>query len=76
MFQVEKIFARVKYMDDIDVDKLEAFFEAAEDYNSAMNMSNSMAFISQFGVGQNCGYSIRCVQIDMMDFWLLFFSFN
>ena len=59
LFQVEKIFARVKYMDDIDVDKLEAFFEAAEDYNSAMNMSNSMAFISQFGVGQNCG--IRCM---------------
>lgn len=38
----------MKYM-DLDPDKLEAFFEASEDWNSAMNMSNSMAFISQFG---------------------------
>lgn len=36
-------------MDNIDVDKLEQFFEATEDWNTAMNMSNSMAFISQFG---------------------------
>lgn len=34
---------------DLDPDQLDAFFEAAEDWNSAMNMSNSMAFISQFG---------------------------
>lgn len=33
-------------MDDVD---LESFFEAAEDWNSAMALSNSMAFISQFG---------------------------
>jgi len=37
----------VKYM-DADID-LEVFFEAAEDWNSAMTLSNSMAFISQFG---------------------------
>ena len=49
LFQVDKIFSRVKYM-DLDPDKLDAFFEASEDWNSAMNMSNSMAFISQFGV--------------------------
>ena len=49
LFQIEKVFAKVKYMDDIDVDKLEQFFEATEDWNTAMNMSNSMAFISQFG---------------------------
>ena len=48
LFQIEKVFAKVKYM-DIDPDNLEAFFEATEDYNTAMNMSNSMAFISQFG---------------------------
>jgi len=34
---------------DLDADKLESFFEASEDWNSAMSMSNSMAFISQFG---------------------------
>jgi len=28
---------------------LENFFVASEDYNSAMAISNSMAFISQFG---------------------------
>ena len=49
LFQIEKVFNKVKYM-DIDPDKLDAFFEASEDWNSAMNMSNSMAFISQFGV--------------------------
>ena len=48
LFQVEKIFLKVKNL-DLDVDKLEAFFEATEDWNSAMNMSNSMAFISEFG---------------------------
>ena len=48
LFQIEKVFAKVKNM-DIDPDQLDAFFEATEDWNSAMNMSNSMAFISQFG---------------------------
>lgn len=48
LFQIEKVFAKVKNM-DLDPDQLEGFFEACEDYNSAMNMSNSMAFISQFG---------------------------
>ena len=49
LFQIEKVFAKVKNMEDIDPDQLEAFFEASEDWNSAMTMSNSMAFISQFG---------------------------
>ncbi|KAK1744354.1 hypothetical protein QTG54_004887 [Skeletonema marinoi] len=48
LFQIEKVFNKVKYMEDIDLDKLEQFFEATEDWNTAMNMSNSMAFISQF----------------------------
>mmetsp|Transcript_22641 Transcript_22641/g.53701 ORF Transcript_22641/g.53701 Transcript_22641/m.53701 type:complete len:202 (+) Transcript_22641:127-732(+) len=47
LFQIEKVFNKVKYMDgDID---LEVFFEASEDWNTAMTLSNSMAFISQFG---------------------------
>ena len=33
---------------NVDYD-LEVFFEATEDWNSAMTLSNSMAFISQFG---------------------------
>jgi hypothetical protein len=48
LFQIDKVFNKVKNM-DIDPDKLDAFFEAAEDWNSAMTLSNSMAFISQFG---------------------------
>lgn len=48
LFQIDKVFSKVKNM-DLDPDQLEAFFEASEDWNSAMNMSNSMAFISQFG---------------------------
>lgn len=48
LFQIDKVFAKVKDM-DLDPDKLDAFFDAAENWNSAMNMSNSMAFISQFG---------------------------
>jgi hypothetical protein len=48
LFQIEKVFAKVKNM-DLDPDKLDAFFDATEDWNTAMNMSNSMAFISQFG---------------------------
>merc|ERR1719223_2404635 len=47
LFQIEKVFNKVKYMEgDFD---LEVFFEATEDWNSAMTISNSMAFISQFG---------------------------
>lgn len=49
LFQIEKVFNKVKYMDDVDPDLLEAFFEATEEWNTAVNMSNSMAFISQFG---------------------------
>mmetsp|Transcript_15996 Transcript_15996/g.22791 ORF Transcript_15996/g.22791 Transcript_15996/m.22791 type:complete len:229 (+) Transcript_15996:122-808(+) len=48
LFQIEKVFDKVKYM-DIDPDQLEPFFEATEEWNTAVNMSNSMAFISQFG---------------------------
>lgn len=47
LFQIEKVFNKVKYM-DLDID-LESFFEATEEWNSAMAISNSMAFISQFG---------------------------
>jgi hypothetical protein len=47
LFQIEKVFDKVKFM-DIDPDLLETFFEATEEWNTAMNMSNSMAFISQF----------------------------
>ena len=47
LFQIEKVFDKVKFM-DIDPDQLETFFEATEEWNTAMNMSNSMAFISQF----------------------------
>ena len=32
LFQIEKVFAKVKYMDDIDPDKLDSFFEATEDW--------------------------------------------
>jgi hypothetical protein len=47
LFQIEKVFDKVKYMDgDVDLD---SFFQATEDWNSAMTLSNSMAFISQFG---------------------------
>merc|ERR1712032_377126 len=67
LFQVEKIFAKVKYMDDLDPDKMEDFFVAAEDYNSAMNLSNSMAFISQFGVSF-CTIFFK--------FYILFFFFK
>ena len=48
LFQIEKVFAKVKNM-DLDPDELEAFFDASEEWSSAVNMSNSMAFISQFG---------------------------
>jgi hypothetical protein len=37
LFQVEKIFVKVKNM-DLDEEKIEKFFEATEDWNSAMNM--------------------------------------
>lgn len=32
LFQIEKVFNKVKYMDDIDPDKLDSFFEATEDW--------------------------------------------
>ena len=32
LFQIEKVFAKVRFMDDIDPDKLEDFFQAAEDW--------------------------------------------
>jgi len=48
LFQIEKVFDKVKYM-DLDPDQLDPFFEATEEWNTAQNMSNSMAFISQFG---------------------------
>jgi len=47
LFQIEKVFDKIKYM-DIDPDNLEPIFEASEEWNTAVNMSNSMAFISQF----------------------------
>jgi hypothetical protein len=47
LFQIEKVFVKVKYM-DVDPDEIESFFEATEEWNTAQNMSNSMAFISQF----------------------------
>lgn len=51
LFQIEKVFAKFKNLsldDDVDVD-IEALYDAAEDWNSSISMSNSMAFISQFG---------------------------
>mmetsp|Transcript_31880 Transcript_31880/g.36271 ORF Transcript_31880/g.36271 Transcript_31880/m.36271 type:complete len:203 (+) Transcript_31880:166-774(+) len=48
LYQIDKVFNKVKNM-DMDGDKLEEFFQAAEDWNSSMSLSNSMAFISQFG---------------------------
>jgi len=36
-------------MDSVDFEDMETFFEATEEWNTAVNMSNSMAFISQFG---------------------------
>jgi hypothetical protein len=36
-------------MDSIDPDKLPDIFEAAEEWEGAMAMSNSMAYVSQFG---------------------------
>jgi len=38
LFQIEKVFSKAKNM-DIDPDKLDGFFEATEDYNSAMTLS-------------------------------------
>lgn len=32
LFQIEKVFAKVRFMEDLDPDKLEAFFEATEDW--------------------------------------------
>jgi hypothetical protein len=36
-------------MDSIDPDKLESVFDATEEWSAAMAMSNSMAYVSQFG---------------------------
>jgi hypothetical protein len=36
-------------MDSIDPDQLESLFEATEEWSAAMAMSNSMAYVSQFG---------------------------
>ena len=47
LFQVEKIFDKIKYMDEVD--DLDEIFAAVEDWTGAITMSNSMAFISQFG---------------------------
>ena len=54
-------FLNHRYM-DLDPDKLDSFFEASEKWNSAMNMSNSMAFISQFGVSSRnvAPYMLHC----------------
>jgi hypothetical protein len=51
LFQIEKVFAKVKDDDSgsIDLDMLDDLYAATEDWTSAINMSNSMAFISQFG---------------------------
>jgi hypothetical protein len=52
LFQIEKVFAKFKKLNlddgDANVD-IEALYDAAEDWNSSISMSNSMAFISQFG---------------------------
>jgi hypothetical protein len=39
LFQIEKVFNKVKNL-DLDPDKLDLFFEANEEWNSAMSMSN------------------------------------
>ena len=62
LFQIEKVFDKVKYMDDIDIDDLEPFFAATEDWNTAVNMSNSMAFISQFGVSVTTSLSASAIE--------------
>jgi len=49
LFQIEKVLEKVKNMDGVDMDELDGYFEAKEDFESAIAMSNSMAFISQFG---------------------------
>jgi hypothetical protein len=32
LFQIEKVFAKVRFMENLDPDKLDAFFEATEDW--------------------------------------------
>lgn len=49
LFQIDKVFAKFKLLPIDDFDKLDALYDAAEDWNSSISMSNSMAFISQFG---------------------------
>lgn len=53
LFQIEKVFNKVKNM-DIDPDKLDSFFEATEDYNSAMTLST----FGLFSVMCECCYVI------------------
>jgi hypothetical protein len=62
LFQIEKVFSKAKYM-DLDADKLDAFFTATEEWNSAMNMSNSMVSVAKprvsflpgsLGLTRNC----------------------
>jgi hypothetical protein len=55
LFQIDKVLAKVKNM-DLDADQLESFFDASEEFNSALNMSNSMAFVSQFGVSRSSSF--------------------
>jgi hypothetical protein len=49
LFQIDKVFAKFKLLPIDDFDQLDALYDAAEDWNSSISMSNSMAFISQFG---------------------------
>jgi hypothetical protein len=53
LFQVEKVFAKFKTLnleaEEGGNEKLDALYDAAEDWNSSISLSNSMAFISQFG---------------------------
>lgn len=49
LFQIDKVFAKFKLLPMEDYDQLDALYDAAENWNSSISMSNSMAFISQFG---------------------------
>eukprot|EP00527_Entomoneis_sp_CCMP2396_P009692 CAMPEP_0198137328 /NCGR_PEP_ID=MMETSP1443-20131203/847_1 /TAXON_ID=186043 /ORGANISM="Entomoneis sp., Strain CCMP2396" /LENGTH=224 /DNA_ID=CAMNT_0043798727 /DNA_START=98 /DNA_END=772 /DNA_ORIENTATION=- len=48
LFQIEKVLAKIRFM-DIDPEELEPLFESIEEWESAVSMSNSMAFIAKFG---------------------------
>jgi hypothetical protein len=49
LFQIDKVFTKFKLLQIDDYDQLDALYDAAENWNSSISMSNSMAFISQFG---------------------------